>query len=327
MRAGFTVSVIAHAVLLFLALVGLQLSRPLEPQQVESIAVDIIPLSEFANIRAGSLNSEVVETPTPSIVESPEPAQLAERTGNTEEDQAKPQEADTPTPAPTEQTAPTPVPEPEPQPLPDATPQPEPQPVPEPTPEPEPAPQPEPVPTPEPAPEPEPEPQPVEEQSQPVTPASRPTNIQQQRQEYARQQEQARQQQAQQQSAVVNTEETRGATTGQGGQQSLGSNQGQSATLTRSEQDALAAQMRSCWRLLPGEIESGIEVRLLVSLNQDGSVAGTPVVIEAPTSSMGGSIARAAQRAVLQCGPYRLPAGKYAEWKQVDVTFRAGDLR
>ncbi|MCB9994521.1 MAG: hypothetical protein H6873_12805 [Hyphomicrobiaceae bacterium] len=327
MRAGFTVSVIAHAVLLFFALIGLQLSQPLEPEQVESIAVDIIPLSEFANIRAGSLTSEVIETQAPSIVDSPEPAQLAERTGNTQEDQATPQEADTPTPAPTEQTAPTPAPEPEPQPLPDVTPQPEPQPVPEPQPEPQPAPQPEPAPTPEPTPEPQPEPQPVEEQPQPVTPAARPTNIAQKRQQFAQQQEQARQQQAQQQSAVVNTEETRGGVTGEGGQQSLGSNTGQSATLTRAEEDALAAQMRSCWRLLPGEIESGIEVRLLVNLNQDGSVAGTPSIAEAPNSSMGGSIARAAQRAVMQCGPYRLPAAKYAEWKQVDVTFRASDLR
>ena len=124
----------------------------------------------------------------------------------------------------------------------------------------------------------------------------------------------------------INAEESRGATTGEGGQATLGKPTGQAATLTRSEQDALAAQMRQCWRLLPGEIDSGLSVRLMVDLNRDGTVIGTPRVTTSITSPILGSIARAAQRAVLQCGPYRLAVEKYAEWKQIDVTFKSSDL-
>ena len=62
MKAGVTTSVIAHAALLVLALVGLGAAKPLEPEVVESIAVELVPISEVTNIRMGSLDSTVVET-------------------------------------------------------------------------------------------------------------------------------------------------------------------------------------------------------------------------------------------------------------------------
>src|SRR5690606_34608953 len=113
---------------------------------------------------------------------------------------------------------------------------------------------------------------------------------------------------------------------GSGGSPTLGKPTGQAARLSQSETDALVAQMRSCWRLLPAEIDSGLSVRLLVELNPDGSVAGAPRVLEQDGSALGISIARAAVSAVRNCGPYRLATEKYEAWRQVDVTFRAGDL-
>ena len=57
-----------------------------------------------------------------------------------------------------------------------------------------------------------------------------------------------------------------------------------------------------------------------MTLNQDGSVQGTPTVLKADDSPTGQSIARAGQRAVMQCGPYTaLPRDKFDEWKQVDL--------
>src|SRR5690606_23286085 len=129
MRTGLAVSVTAHVVLIALGLVSLGWTEPLQPT-VQSIAVDLVPIEEFSNIRRGQLDSQVVETDTPSMVEADQPAELAQPTGNTEQDQPTPSPADTPTPAPVTEQAPAPEVTPDPEPLP------EPEPVPEPTPEP-----------------------------------------------------------------------------------------------------------------------------------------------------------------------------------------------
>ena len=370
MRTGLAVSVTAHVVLIALGLVKLGWTEPLQPS-VQSIAVDLVPVEEFANIRRGQLDSEVVETETPAMVEDDQPAELAQPTGNTEENQPAPSPADKPTPAPVTEQAPAPEavpeppPEPEPEPEPAPEPTPEPAPQPEPTPAPQPAPQPQtrpepaPVPEPEPAPEPEPEPAPEPEpepEPQPrvpqvaaPVPAARPSNLDQLRKQYAaaaaerkkreeeerRRQAEARQQQQQtppsqldseladEITAIINNAPTTGATTGQGGSPTLGDTSGTSARLSQTAIDGLVARIRTCWNLLPSDINSGLNVTLSVSMNRDGSVNGTPQVVSADPSPAGGAIARAAQRAVMQCGPYTmLSADSYDEWRQIEVELR-----
>ena len=44
MKAGVTTSVLAHAALLIIAIVGLGSAKPLVPEVVESIAVDLVPI-------------------------------------------------------------------------------------------------------------------------------------------------------------------------------------------------------------------------------------------------------------------------------------------
>ena len=123
MKTGLTASSIAHAGLIALAVLGLGLGSPVEPPPVESIAVDLVPIEEFSNIRMGSLDSTIVETETPSVVDSEQPAELAQPTGNTQEDQPTPEQSDIVTPAPTQETAPAPAPQAEPEPAPVATPE------------------------------------------------------------------------------------------------------------------------------------------------------------------------------------------------------------
>jgi outer membrane biosynthesis protein TonB len=361
MRVGVTVSIIAHIAVLAVGLVNLGLAEPLTPV-VESIAVDLVPIEEYSNIRAGQLDSEIVETDTPSIVEDDRQAELAQPTGNTEQDQVTPSPADIPTPAPVINTAPAPEavpeptpepePEPEPEPAPVPAPTPRPEPVPEPEPEPAPAPEPEPVPepTPEPtpAPEPEPTPEPVEPAVAAPVPASRPSNLTQLRERFAtaeaerkkreeeeRQRRAAAEQAARQSappqldasladdiSAIINTDRTTGGTTGQGGTPTLGDTGGTSARLSQSAIDGLVARIKECWQLLPSDINSGMNVTLLVTMNQDRSVANTQI-ISADSSSAGGVIARAAQRAVARCGPYdMLSADAYDQWRQIEVELR-----
>src|SRR5690606_3928292 len=122
---------------------------------------------------------------------------------------------------------------------------------------------------------------------------------------------------------IINNAPTTGGTTGQGGSTTLGDTTGTSARLSQTAIDGLVARIKTCWNLLPSDFNSGMNVTLRVSMNRDGSVNGTPQVIAADPSPAGQGIARAAQRAVMQCGPYSmLSADAYDQWRQIEVELR-----
>jgi outer membrane biosynthesis protein TonB len=345
MRTGLIVSSVAHASLIVLAVVGIGMARPLEPMPVESIAVDLVPIEEFSNIRAGQLDSTIVETETPSVVEDEQPAELAQPTGNTEEDQPTPEDTPDPTPAPTTETAPEPVPEPEPLPVPEPEPQPEPEPEPAPVPMPVPEPVPEPAPEPE-APEPalatpEISPEPAEVAPQPVT---RTASLDQKRAEFKqrqeaeqkRREEEARKKKQEEEERlreakrreqeaarladevanIINNEQSRGATTGAGGTPTLGKETGQAARLSQSQIDGLVAQIRGCFNVPAGAAEQRLTAQLKFTIDANGIVQNIPAIVSAPTTPLEQALASAAQRAVMRCGPYAMAAGQ-----EVQATF------
>ncbi|MGV3491156.1 MAG: hypothetical protein ACO1OG_07520 [Devosia sp.] len=362
MRTGFTISTVGHVGLIAIAIVGIGLGDPIEATPVDSIAVDLVPVSDFANIRMGVEDSQIVETETPSIVDSETPAELAQPTGNTEEDQPTPADNERETPAPTENTAPAPeaAAEPLPEPEPEVAPEPAPVPEPQPEPVPEPTPEPEPVPEPEPAPVavPTPTPDPADAAPQPRT---RTASLDQKRAEFQRQQQQAREREAQDRAAaearrreeeerrrqaereeqqrieqaaadqaarvadeidnIINNETSRGATTGQGGQATLGREDGRSATLSNTEIGALVAQIRQCVSVPPGAAEAGSEAQLVFSVGGDGNLIGRPQILSTGADPLSGVYANAVTRAVLRCGPYIVVAGQ-----EVKATFRARDF-
>lgn len=327
MRTGLTVSAAFHTGLVVLAIVGLSAGKPLNPAPVESIAVDLVPVSEFSNIRMGVIDSQVVETETPSTVQSDKPAELAKPTGNTEKDQPKPADNAKVTPAPTEQTAPSPTAS---EPPPEETPQPTE--VAEITP---------------PAETPDAEtPPPVEDPAlvapevteDPAQAAPKPlerTDLKAKRAAYKKAQEAKKAEEkkkkeeqkkaeeqkklAEQKAAeakkiadevanIINDEQSRGATTGEGGEPTLGKETGQAATLSQSELDGLVAQIRSCVSLPPGAEEANISVRLQFSIDATGMVTQPPVIMSAITTPLEQAYASAMQRAVLRCGPYQVKA-------------------
>lgn len=362
MRAGLVVSAVGHAGLIALAIVGIGMTRPFEAAPVESISVDLISVEEFSNIRKGVLDSEVVDTETPSIVDTETPAEVAQPTGNTEENQVKPEDTAIVTPAPTQETAPEPVPDPvvEPQVAEPTPPQPEPDPVVEPAAEPaaEAAAQPEPSPTSEPV-EPAPAPEPAEVATPDVTedpanaapkPAIRTASIDEKRAQFQMQQdnlkkakdaeakkeadekkkkeddakkkkeeERVREAKAKEDEAarladevanIINTEESRGATTGAGGEASLGKETGTAARLSQSEQAALIAQIRGCLNVPMGAAEAGVMARLSFEIDAAGNVSQPPRILIAPTSQLEQAYASAAVRAVQRCGPYLMAKGQ-----------------
>lgn len=348
MRAGLLASVTFHAAVLAIGMLSLQGAEALNPPEIEAIPIELIPISEFSNARLGSLDSEVIETVTPSAVETEVAPELAEPTGNTEQDQPRPEETEEPTPSPSIEAAPEPQPEPEPAPVPEPQPEPEPAPVspalpPEPEPETElaaePAVQdevlaaPEPAPT-ETAPVPPPSDRRVDAARQRFAEAQAAERARQEAERQAREEaerqrraEQQRTEEADQVSEIINNEQSRGATTGTGGSQTAGLTSGTAALLTQSEKDALAAQMRKCWNPPISALEvEGLTVRLLVTLNIDGTVSGNPQILSPPTTDIERATALAAQRAVRACGPYQLAREKFEDWRQVDVTFDPRDL-
>lgn len=344
MRAGVTTSVIAHATFLALALVGLGAAKPLEPEVVESIAVELVPISEVTNIRMGSLDSTVVETETPAVVETETPAELAKPTGNTEEDQVTPTETDRETPAPVVNTAPEPVPEPvvEPEPAPvEEPPPPEPAPVAEPDPArveetappevvadvpaetpTEPAAAPVPMMRPaalnrKPAPE-----KPKETKVAEVTPAPKtPTKTETPKKPAQQKPADEAAKEADQVAALINSETSRGATTGQGGTPTLGKNTGKASTLTQSQLDGLVAQIKGCMNIPAGAAEAGVTAQLMFTIDAGGNVSATPQIVSSPGTQLERALASAAQRAVMRCGPYQMAVNQ-----EVKATFDPREL-
>lgn len=343
MKAGVTTSVLFHVALLIIAIVGLGSAKPVEPEAVESIAVDLVPISDVTNIRAGSLDSKVVKTDTPAIVKSDKPAELAQKTGNTQDDQPTPTEASKVTPAPVVNTAPKPTP------------------APQPTPEPAPVPDPTPVPQPVAAPDPAPAPVETQPQQEVATdtatpdapaaqvapmPATRPAQLQKapapkppvkdtqvaevtpKKQDTPKKQTQQAQKQPDQQAkdadqvaALINSEKSRGAVTGDGGDPTLGKNTGKSSTLSQSAIDGLIAQIKGCMSVPAGAAEAGITAQLHFSIDDSGAVTGMPDVVSNSQSTLERALASAAQRAVMRCGPYPMAVGQ-----EVQATFDPREL-
>lgn len=99
---------------------------------------------------------------------------------------------------------------------------------------------------------------------------------------------------------------------------------GAQTAMTMSEIDALRSQMMKCWNVPVGAPDpKALVLRVRVNLNQDGSVAGMPQLLD--TMGLSDPYFRAAAdsaiRAVKMCGPYNLPVEKYDVWSEVTVTF------
>ena len=116
---------------------------------------------------------------------------------------------------------------------------------------------------------------------------------------------------------IINTEESRGATTGEGGEATLGKETGRAARLSQSQIDGLVAQIRGCINMPPGAEENDATAELLFSVDAGGNVAAQPQLLQ----SSDDTYARAVSRAVMRCGPYAVVAGE-----DVRAQFRAREF-
>ncbi|WP_018181295.1 hypothetical protein [Kaistia granuli] len=325
MRAGLAFSAAAHLSLLAWGLFGLPDTKPFDVTQVESMPVDLVPISELTSLQKGKKTAEVKNKPSPN----------------------KPSEKEAPKPAPTPPkptppaTPPPPPPPPKSEPTPPAPKPPEPTPAPpEPAPpapappeaaKPEPAP---PEPTPEPAPEPKqaeatppqpaPKPRVKPTPPKPVQTAEAPKKPTEKTTQQPTQSTTSSEFDADRIAALLDRSKPTGGETASQEPESFGAEEARnpSATMTQSEIDALRSQVQRCWNIPVGWTDpSEVTVTIRFKLNQDGSVSGVPSIQQYPASQYGTVAAESAVRAVMQCGPYQLPVEKYDLWSEIQMRF------
>jgi hypothetical protein len=100
------------------------------------------------------------------------------------------------------------------------------------------------------------------------------------------------------------------------------------ANLTPEEIAAFSAHMQSCWTAPAGVANTPkLQLVIRVSLRPDGGLMASPTLLAAPALAQGPVLVKAAMRALQQCQPYMtLPAGKYDEWRLLDLRFSADGM-
>lgn len=105
----------------------------------------------------------------------------------------------------------------------------------------------------------------------------------------------------------------------------------QGPPLTGSEKDTFRIAVNGCWNVDPGSEAARATVVVAFNLTEAGRVDGAVRLVSATGGSDGAqSIAfQAARRAILRCqsGGYTLPAEKYDQWREVEITFDPSGMR
>ncbi len=322
MRAGLIASIGGHLAILLWGVISFPDARPFDVPPVDSLPVELVPISELTKLRKGEKTAEVREEEAPKPTEK----KVAEVTpdqkpGDAKKEQPTPQVREAKAQPVPEQAAPAPTPPPK-------TPEPPAPRVAEPAPAP-----PEPAPTPEkavePAPEKPAEPAKVAEAPKPekVTPRSKPTPPRPK--QTAEAEEQKKDFNPNQIAALLNkVDPSGGGTQSSTKPASLGSDKGQSnVQMSQSELDALRGQIARCWNPPVGAAGADdLNVRVQVYLTPSGEVDRQPEVLNSSGNPSFRIASESAKRAVLRCAPYSLPVAKYDAWKEVIINFDPREL-
>jgi hypothetical protein len=104
---------------------------------------------------------------------------------------------------------------------------------------------------------------------------------------------------------------------------SLGMADGVAAQLSLSELDAFRKRVEECWSPPPGvNSTTKMQVIIRVLFKSDGSVARPPELVSGPASQLGPAMAESAKRAILRCQPFRmLNPEHYEQWKDIEINF------
>ena len=103
--------------------------------------------------------------------------------------------------------------------------------------------------------------------------------------------------------------------------------------LTAGERDTLRVAVSQCWNV--GSLSSealNTTVIVSVSMNPDGTPIAASIALEGRdggTEAGARQAFEAARRAIIRCGArgYQLPADKYAQWQEIEITFNPDEMR
>jgi len=98
---------------------------------------------------------------------------------------------------------------------------------------------------------------------------------------------------------------------------------GQAAALSQTEIDALRRRLAQCWNPPAGIADAGkLQVVIRVQFRRDGTVAATPETVAGPPSALGPAMADSAKRAILSCQPFTmLNPDHYDQWRDMEINF------
>jgi hypothetical protein len=101
--------------------------------------------------------------------------------------------------------------------------------------------------------------------------------------------------------------------------------------LTLSEEDALKAQIFSCWSIPLGlPYNENLLVRIRLQLKPDGSIIRTEILdhvrMNKPGQGFYKVLAESALRAIKLCQPLRVPSKGYERWKELQLNFDAREM-
>ncbi|MEO0635115.1 MAG: hypothetical protein AAFY73_00550 [Pseudomonadota bacterium] len=353
MKGGVAISTGLHAGVVALGLVSFTSAEPFEAREVESVQIELVPISEIATAVQGAQEAPLVNTPNPEQTQAEPVADNAENVGEAQDD-LKSVQADEEAFTPNQETAPANV-EPTPETLPDISETPDPAPEDQPAPATELAtqaqeavqPQQADSPTPDPTPAPEevaevladlpqtvavplPRPEPPKAQTA-TTPDRRVPENQAANASSAPQQ--TSNTDADEIANLVNREQSRaGGARRTDGQASLGTQRRSTGEkLTRGELGALREHYENCFQLAMLDTFAGIEevtVTVRVSLNEAGQMVGRPTA----TASGGSRTAQSqARRSILRdvsgCRNPPVPSiDKYSSWSEIQLNFSMSEI-
>jgi hypothetical protein len=100
-------------------------------------------------------------------------------------------------------------------------------------------------------------------------------------------------------------------------------------SMEKSERPELArfkARLKECWQP-PAASGRKLSAALRVSLRMDGSLAGSPELVEVSASPEAIALVTSAKQALAACGPFGfMPADSYDSWKALSLTFSPEDV-
>jgi hypothetical protein len=102
----------------------------------------------------------------------------------------------------------------------------------------------------------------------------------------------------------------------------------QSFVLTPGEIDALRTRISQCWKPPAGVSPATRDyVVLRILLKPDGSLAGSPVLVEDTSSTFRPALADSAIQALMTCQPFTmLNPEHYEQWKDLELKFDPHEL-